>query len=83
MTSEDREFRIRLRRGTDAQWASTNPILLSGELGYVTDLKRYKIGDGSTRWIDLPYHDQNNATFVVSDVEPENPTVGLIWIPAP
>lgn len=46
---------IRLRRGTDAQWTAANPILSSGEPGYVTDLNQYKIGDGVTDWANLPY----------------------------
>lgn len=66
---------IQLRRGTAAEWAANNPILLPGEVGYerdtasdatdTTDTFTYgitnggsgaiKIGDGVTRWADLPY----------------------------
>jgi hypothetical protein len=41
-------FRIQIKRGTSAEWSSTNPILAIGELGYDTDLRLFKIGDGST-----------------------------------
>lgn len=48
-------YTIRFRRDTEARWDSENPILHEGELGYVTDLNNYKIGDGTTRWADLPF----------------------------
>lgn len=45
---------IRLRRGTDSQWTSVNPILAQGEPGYDLDTHIFKIGDGITHWNDLP-----------------------------
>lgn len=51
--------RMKQRRGTAAQWVSTNsnqgPILEAGEIGYETDTNKFKIGDGSNHWINLPY----------------------------
>lgn len=46
---------IRVRRGTAAEWAGENPILLEGELGYEIDAKLFKVGDGSTPWGSLDY----------------------------
>jgi hypothetical protein len=46
---------IQIRRGTAAQWTSTNPTLNAGEWGYETDSGRYKIGDGTTVWNSLRY----------------------------
>ena len=47
------------RRGTAAQWISTNsgngPILNAGEIGYETDTNKFKIGDGTNHWLDLEY----------------------------
>ena len=45
------------RRDTAANWASANPVLLLGEIGYVSDSTTgaLKIGDGSTAWNALPY----------------------------
>jgi hypothetical protein len=43
------------RRGTAAAWATVNPILSEGELGYETDNRKSKRGDGTTAWNDLPY----------------------------
>jgi hypothetical protein len=45
--------KIRIRRGTSAQWAASNRILDQGELGYDTSSKLLKIGDGSTTWSNL------------------------------
>ena len=46
---------IQQRRDTAARWSQYNPLLLEGEVGYVTDNpNQYKIGDGKRRWSDLP-----------------------------
>ncbi len=54
--------KIRPRRGTLYEWSSTNPILAEGEWvmevpesGVGTGLCKFKIGDGHTRYDDLPY----------------------------
>jgi hypothetical protein len=47
--------RIQFRRGTAAEWASANPTLAPGELGYETDTAKFKIGDGSTGYNLLEY----------------------------
>ena len=46
---------IKLRRGTAAQWASTNPVLAEGEFGAETDTRKFKIGNGVTAWNSLQY----------------------------
>jgi hypothetical protein len=43
------------RKDTAANWTAANPILLSGEIGYETDTKKFKIGDGTTNWNTLAY----------------------------
>lgn len=48
-------LQIQYRRDTAANWTSANPVLLSGEVGYETDTKRIKVGDGTTAWSDLSY----------------------------
>lgn len=47
--------RIQLRRGTTAQWASSTDALSMGEVGFDTDLKKFKIGDGVTLWGSLDW----------------------------
>lgn len=46
---------IQFRRGTAAQWTSTNPTLAAGEVGYETDTGYMKVGNGSTAWTSLAY----------------------------
>jgi len=46
---------IQIRRDQDSDWASVNPILAQGELGYSLDLNSFKIGDGLSHWSSLNY----------------------------
>lgn len=46
---------IQLRRGLSSTWTSTNPVLADGELGYETNTKKGKLGDGVTAWNSLTY----------------------------
>jgi hypothetical protein len=46
---------IKLRRGTQAQWTATNPVLAEGEFGAETDTRKFKIGNGITAWNSLQY----------------------------
>ena len=39
--------------GTSAEWIEKNPILANGEVGFELDTNFVKIGDGSTRYVDL------------------------------
>jgi len=43
------------RNGTAARWASVNPVLGVGEVGWETNTKKIKIGDGITPWNSLAY----------------------------
>lgn len=47
--------RIQVKRGTAASWVSNNPVLYSGEIGYETDTRKFKVGDGTTAWNSLSY----------------------------
>jgi hypothetical protein len=49
------QARIKPRRDTSANWASANPVLQSGEIGFDTTSKQFKIGDGTTAWSSLSY----------------------------
>jgi hypothetical protein len=44
---------IQLRKGLSSEWASTNPVLASGEPGYDLTNNILKIGDGFTQWSGL------------------------------
>jgi len=47
--------RIQVRRGTASQWTSANPVLEAGEMGFESDTKYLKFGDGTTAWTSLAY----------------------------
>ena len=47
--------RMQQRRGTESQWTASNPILNIGEIGFESDNNKFKIGDGTNHWADLPY----------------------------
>lgn len=40
---------------TEAEWKSSNPVLLKGEVAYSSDKKQRKTGDGSSKWTDITY----------------------------
>jgi hypothetical protein len=57
---------IQIRRGTAAQWTSTNPTLASGEQGFETDTGKMKIGNGSTAWNSLAYLGAGTVTSITA-----------------
>jgi hypothetical protein len=58
--------RMQQRRGTAAQWISTNagagPVLNAGEIGWESDTNKFKIGDGTNNWTSLDYFSDINST---------------------
>ncbi len=64
--------RMQQRRGTAAQWISTNngdgPVLNAGEIGFETDTGKFKVGDGTNHWVDLEYFiDESQINNITSD----------------
>lgn len=47
--------RFQQRNGTASEWTSANPVLAVGEVGFETDTKKTKTGDGTTAWNSLDY----------------------------
>jgi hypothetical protein len=47
--------KIQIRRDTASAWTGANPQLAAGEIGYETDTRNIKIGDGTTLWDSLKY----------------------------
>lgn len=48
-------IQLQFRRDTSNNWACTNPVLASGEMGIEIDTHMFKIGDGGSPWVNLPY----------------------------
>ena len=46
---------IQLRRDTASNWNTVDPTLYEGEVGLETDTGKFKIGDGSNSYQNLPY----------------------------
>lgn len=59
-------IQIQMRRGTAAQWASANPILAEGEIGFETDTRKFKTGDGTTAWTALNYAISPVESFILA-----------------
>ena len=53
------DTRIQLRRGLSTDWITKNPVLLAAEIGVETDTGKFKMGDGSATWNELPYKEPN------------------------
>ena len=45
----------KFRKATSSEWAKTNPILPSGVVGIDITVQKHKIGNGITKWKDLPF----------------------------
>lgn len=55
--------RIKLKRDTEANWLSADPVLLDGEVAVVYTANggtRKKTGDGTKKFSELPYDDRKN-----------------------
>lgn len=55
MSIREVNARFKVHRDVAADWTSQNPALLPGEIGFESDTKRMKVGDGVTAWNDLAY----------------------------
>lgn len=70
---------IQIRRGLAADWYNVsapysvaspyNPVLALGEIGYETDTKQFKIGDGTTKWLALNYFTQTGVALGAASLD--------------
>lgn len=74
--STTRNALIEVRSDTAATWTSANSILSAGEIGFETDTRKFKIGNGSTAWNSLAY--SFNAT--ISTLQPSGGNDGDVWM---
>ena len=47
--------RFKNATNTENNWKSKNPVLLNGEIAYSSDVNKFKVGNGTSKWADLPY----------------------------
>lgn len=64
--------RIRIRRGTSVEWATADPVLAEGEMGFETNTAKLKIGNGTTAWTELAYTSDGYATLDANGLIPQN-----------
>jgi hypothetical protein len=69
------DAQICVRRDTAANWASSNPTLLNGEVGYDTTNNKIKIGNGTLGWNALAY--LTDATGGAGWPDPDNKSVWM------
>lgn len=60
------------RRDTATGWSTANPILAAGEIGVVSDLNTFKIGDGETAWNDLDYPANPTIAAILETIDTKN-----------
>lgn len=82
MATKTLNARLITRNNTAANFASTNPVLLKGEMGFETDTQRFKFGNGVAAWNDLPYASGGKIIAVTASPIGSNweYPVGTIWI---
>ena len=56
-------IRVACRRATNEQWLLVNPILSAGEFAYETNTRRLKVGDGLTRYAEIPYFNEGSLVY--------------------
>lgn len=54
-----------VRADTMIEWLKANPVLLNLEMGYEIDTNRFKVGNGTDNWMQLPYY-MEEGTFLES-----------------
>ncbi|MDP3387713.1 MAG: hypothetical protein Q8S24_10790 [Eubacteriales bacterium] len=82
MANKTLNARLVTRNNTAANFASTNPILLAGEMGMERDTKKFKFGDGITAWNALPYASANPAVIKTTNPATTDSTydLGVVWL---
>jgi hypothetical protein len=63
------KIRIRIKRGTDAEWTSTNPILGFGEIGWITDMGKWFCGNGVDTYSVIMAGDGSQIWWSKEEVE--------------
>lgn len=62
MSENTVKARLRHAVKPEATWTSENPVLKEGEVGYVKETGRYKVGDGKTAWNSLAWGQPSSHT---------------------
>lgn len=57
MAGKNDTLKVRHQQRTDtaANWTATDPVLLAGEMGVESDTRKFKFGNGTSKWSELDY----------------------------
>ncbi|WP_249283673.1 hypothetical protein [Ligaoa zhengdingensis] len=70
------QARQQQRSDAAANWAAANPVLLCGEIGFESDTRKWKIGDGASAWSALAYQADGTGSGTVTSVNGKAPDSG-------
>lgn len=70
MTTKELKVRVKHAYLSANEWVNKNPILQAGELGFESNTRKYKIGDGITKWSNLSYASGSGDIIVDSTLSP-------------
>lgn len=66
---------------TAAAWQEINPILFKGELGFESDTRFFKVGDGEHPWNDLPYSQSSYTELYEGEgIRIQNDYIGAVLL---
>lgn len=74
MSSNTINVRMTNRSDTLANWESSNPVLLLGEIAFVADKNLMKVGDGEKSFNELPYANKSKTESYYDVVPNEGET---------
>lgn len=60
-------YQIQIRRDSEANWNTNNPVLAAGEIAFSTDINKVKIGNGTSAWASLTYLAASGSGDVATD----------------
>lgn len=59
--------KFKLRHDIASNWDTKNPVLLDGEVGFETDTKNFKVGNGTSSWQELQYYIPDTNNFATKE----------------
>lgn len=74
---------FRLKHYTSTEWTSSDPVLAEGEIGFESDTRKFKFGDGVTDWINLKYANAGTDIQIMTEAPTSADAdfeVGTLWI---
>lgn len=67
--SKEIKARVQQKHGTKAEWdRATSFVPLKGELIVYTDIGQFKVGDGTTSVVNLPFKDREYEDREIEDI---------------